>query len=296
MRSAARLHLLITLTVIGLGGLVYPVAGPVSSGVLVGLLVVLNGLVAWYPRRSQGIAARISSTPWMTTLLMMTLPVVILFGWIEAVAQVTTRNDLLPYHSAMQTMLPDGQEDWRLAHITADEFREPDPVLLWRPVPSAPYNAHRFKGPEPAEPKPPEVFRIMTYGDSNTDGPDTGGWPDRLQAALNDASSGAARYEVVNAGVAGYSSYQGLRRLQSEIDRYEPDLILVSFGWNDAAPAIGPPDRLYEPPDPSLVAVLRLAVRYRTFLVARYVLDPRGSPAPTESDDPHSRVAVTSPT
>lgn len=34
-------------------------------------------------------------------------------------------------------------------------------------------------------------------------------------------------------GVVGYSSHQGLLRFREEAGTYEPDLVLVSFGWND---------------------------------------------------------------
>ena len=43
----------------------------------------------------------------------------------------------------MMTPLPAGTEDWRSAHITADAYREPDPILWWRPVAGRPYNAQR---------------------------------------------------------------------------------------------------------------------------------------------------------
>ena len=249
-------HVLVTLSVVGLGGLLYPVAAPPAVAGLVGLLVLLNVLV----RRRPAAVARLAATPWTRSLLLATLPAIILFGWIEALAQVLTRNDLLPYRVPMRTMLPGGMEDWRLAHITADRFREPDPVLLWRPAPRAPYNAHRLKGPEPAEPKPPDVFRVLACGDSNTDGPDAGGWTERLQDALAARrGAGDPRIEVLNAGVVGYSSHQGLKRFEAHAARYEPDVVLVSFGWNDAAPSAGPPDRLYQPPP--LAGLLRLAAR-----------------------------------
>jgi len=38
---------------------------------------------------------------------------------------------------------------------------------------------------------------------------------------------------VVNAGVWGYSSFQGLSRLK-EILKYHPDMVIISFGANDA--------------------------------------------------------------
>lgn len=280
------LHVLVTLSVVGLGGLLYPVAPPPVTAGLVGLLVLLNVLV-W--RRPEAVV-RCAAGPRTRSLLLVTLPAVILFGWIEALAQVMTRNDLLPYRVPMRTMLPGGMEDWRLAHITADEFREPDPVLLWRPAPRAPYNAHRLKGPEPATPKPTGVFRVIAYGDSNTDGPDAGGWTEWLQDALAARrGAGDPRPEVLNAGVVGYSSYQGLKRFEAQAERYEPDVVLVSFGWNDAAPSAGPPDRLYEPPP--LAGLLRLANRYRAFLAASYAVRPQ-EPPPAAAETVRPRVSL----
>lgn len=280
------LHVLVTLSVVGLGGLLYPVAPPPVTAGLVGLLVLLN-LLVW--RRPEAVV-RCAAGPRTRSLLLATLPAVILFGWIEALAQVMTRNDLLPYRVPMRTMLPGGMEDWRLAHITADEFREPDPVLLWQPAPRAPYNAHRLKGPAPAVPKPPGVLRVIAYGDSNTDGPDAGGWTEWLQDALaTRRGAGDPRPEVLNAGVVGYSSYQGLKRFEAQAERYEPDVVLVSFGWNDAAPSAGPPDRLYEPPP--LAGLLRLANRYRAFLAASYAVRPQ-EPPPAAAETVRPRVSL----
>ena len=271
----ALLHILITLTLVGFGGLAYPFVGPTRSLILAGLIVGLN---VWIWRSPAGwpfrLAHALAAPPPLRKVLLATLPVVILFGWLEAFCQTATKNDWIPYSVPMITMLPPGQEDFRLAHITADEYREPDPVLLWRPMPVPPYNSHRFKGPEPATPKASRTFRIITYGDSNTDGPDVGGWPERLQDALNAIEPSSGReFEVLNAGVTGYSSYQGLRRFEMQAARYDPDLVLVSFGWNDAAPATGEPDRSFEPPPPAVVFLLRTVLRYRSFLVARAVVD-----------------------
>jgi len=46
-------------------------------------------------------------------------------------------------------------------------------------------------------------------------------------------SLGGRRYEVINAGVTGYTSLQGLRFLRREVLEWDPDLLVVSFGWND---------------------------------------------------------------
>ncbi len=168
----------------------------------------------------------------------------------------------------MRTMLPQGVEDWRLAHLTADSHRQPDPELLWRPVNRAPYNRQRLKGPEIDSEKPAGVLRIFCYGDSNTDGPASGGWPLLLGERLADRPDGH-RYEVINAGVTGYSSHQGRLRFARHAPRFRPDLVLVSFGWNDLAPALGVPDRGFRPPAAPLLATQRLLLQYDFFLVAR---------------------------
>ena len=138
-------------------------------------------------------------------------------GGLEYLAGGLETLGLVEPYSAMRTMLPGGVEDWRLAHLTADRHRQPDPELLWRPVARAPYNRQRFKGPEIDLDKPDGVFRIFCYGDSNTDGPDRGGWTERLGGRL-----GGDRYEVINAGVTGYSSYQGRLRFARDAPRFRP--------------------------------------------------------------------------
>lgn len=66
-------------------------------------------------------------------------------------------------------------------------------------------------------------------------------------------------------------------------------MVLVSFGWNDAAPSAGPPDRLYQPPP--LAGLLRLANRYRAFLVASYAVGPQ-APPPAAAETVRPRVSL----
>ena len=148
-------------------------------------------------------------------------------GGLEYLADGLSSLGVVEPYSAMRTMLPEGVEDWRLAHLTADRHRQPDPDLLWRPVDRSPYNRQRFKGPEIGADKPAGGFRIFCYGDSNTDGPSRGGWPELLGRRLAAQPQGD-RYEVVNAGVTGYSSYQGRLRYARDAERFRPDLVLVS--------------------------------------------------------------------
>jgi len=78
----------------------------------------------------------------------------------------------------------------------------------------------------------------------------------------------------VNAGVTGYSSYQGLLRFESDVGTYAPDLVLVSFGWNDPATAIGQADAefagsaAFPTMNPMLIGLRRILLRYQAYLVA----------------------------
>ena len=190
----------------------------------------------------------------------------ILLG-LEATARVLVGLGVVDYWRPMKTVWIQGTEDWRLNHITADDLREPDPELFWKPVAHSPYNAQRFKGPLMAVPKPQGVFRILCYGDSNTDGPDQGSWPEVLHEVLNQHRALAGRrYEVVNAGVGGYSSRQGMLRFQQEGKTYQPDLVIVSFGWNDVASAVGHADHEFQPSWPR-VHLMRWLFKSRLYLV-----------------------------
>jgi lysophospholipase L1-like esterase len=213
---------------------------------------------------------------------------------VERGCRLLTDWRVLKYHQAIQTVWRAGHDDWRLATITGDENREPDPVLLWRPVTHSPFNAQRFKGPIAELPKPADMFRVMCYGDSLTDGPPRGGWPSWLHKLLAEKSiAPARRCEVLNAGVAGYSSHQGVLRFLQEVDRYQPDLVLVSFGWNDAAEAIGQPDKTFKVPPWPVVVCQRALVRYRTYLVLMYYTQRWRAEPPVAAPGPVSpRVSV----
>ena len=255
-----------------LGGITYPLFNSAAVVVLLAILAAIYGSVLvgranWLTRFDR----TVRRSPGAQKALLVAGAVVVTCGGIEYFAQFLVRTDLVEIYSPMMTQLPAGTEDWRGAHITADDYREPDPVLWWRPIAGHPYNAQRMKGPVVSEAKPTGVFRILCYGDSNTDGPDEGSWPVRLQSVLQ-RSSGGVTYEVLNAGVAGYTSHQGLLRFRQQVARFQPDLILVSFGWNDLATALGTPDREFTPPPAALVAIERLLLHYRFYLVGKRYL------------------------
>jgi lysophospholipase L1-like esterase len=124
--------------------------------------------------------------------------------------------------------------EWRYFHAFRDEHFEYDPFLIWRPRKGiAPFNSLGYRGREINPQKAPGEVRILAVGDSNTLGWLGAGdfnWPAHLDERLAAKNH---RVVVMNAGVYGYTSFQGLRRLEQSL-ALQPDLVLVSFGWNDA--------------------------------------------------------------
>lgn len=124
-----------------------------------------------------------------------------------------------------------------------------DPQLFWKSTPAVKgHNSHGFYGPEFTEKKAEGVFRIVCIGDSCTHfGPTS--YSQLFQQRLDEIAPG--RFEVINAGVIGYTSYQGLRLMETRVANWDPDLVTVYFGWNDHWHARGLMDKEQIASEPS---------------------------------------------
>jgi hypothetical protein len=79
------------------------------------------------------------------------------------------------------------------------------------------------------------VTRVVCFGDSSTFGigtPVEETWPAQLETLLNEHPDNPPS-QVINAGVPGYTSHQGLKHMQQEIDRLQPDVVIASYANND---------------------------------------------------------------
>lgn len=125
-----------------------------------------------------------------------------------------------------------GNGDARVYHLFDDENFVYDPLLIWRPKAGyGVFNSRGFRGPE-VGPRNHKV-RIATVGDSNTLGwaeADGANWPADLERLI---SRSGLDVEVINAGVWGYSSHQGVPRTREALE-LDPEIVLISFGSNDA--------------------------------------------------------------
>ena len=139
---------------------------------------------------------------------------------------------------------------------------EGDPLLLWRLKPNLDHvvwdftvlstNSDHLRSEQSSrslKARLPGTIRIVCLGDSVTFGyrvpvvwpdkpteydPDWLPYPMLLEKHLRAANPGR-NIEVITMAVPGYTSHQGLAWLRRDIARLQPDLLTVSFGWNDAS-------------------------------------------------------------
>jgi lysophospholipase L1-like esterase len=121
--------------------------------------------------------------------------------------------------------------------------RRYDPLLFWslRPSSSGPRlftNRLGLRGPEiPA--KTAGEFRILSLGESTTFAgrlPYDQSYSSLLERGLGLFIGGIVR--VINAGVPGYTLFQGVVYLRERGLALEPDAILAYFGYNDFLPVV----------------------------------------------------------
>lgn len=98
-------------------------------------------------------------------------------------------------------------------------------------------NSEGFRGPELPSEKPADTFRIVFLGDSWTFGvgvDEEATTARRTERFLREAHP-ERTIEVLNLGVMGYTSLQGLRLLRSRALELAPDLIVIGFAMNDSS-------------------------------------------------------------
>lgn len=164
--------------------------------------------------------------------------------------------------SSLALFVVTSQQKAQVADAKQSGIFEGDPLLLWRLKPNLDHvvwdftvlstNSEHLRSEQSSrslQPKQPGSIRIVCLGDSVTFGyraPVV--WPDKpteydpewlpypmlLEKQLRAANPNR-NIEVITMAVPGYTSHQGLAWLRRDINRLNPDLLTVSFGWNDAS-------------------------------------------------------------
>ena len=205
--------------------------------------------------------------------------------------------------------------------------READRVaLLRRFAPSLPeefqsnprwsisLNSHGDRNAEVSAAPAASTIRIACIGDSWTFGMNVNQdktYPGRLAAWLREKQP-AEQFEVVNFGVLGYSSFQGLQLLKLRVLDLHPNVVVIGFGMNDSSVS-GSRDKddLQAPSRPSvgarmknaaaelesykLLSYLALVVKFRPRTIGDYLKEELGAkesgPANYDELDPWTRVS-----
>ncbi len=98
------------------------------------------------------------------------------------------------------------------------------------------FDSQGFSAEDSAQVADSRVPKILTVGDSSTLGygvPPDRSYAEQLDAMLPDTY-------VVNLGVSGYTSYQGLKVLEKYLPVFNPSLIIVAFNFNDRRYVLSP--------------------------------------------------------
>jgi len=220
----------------------------------------------------------------------------------------------LPHVESLELFVSTPQQQMQVASPQQSSIFEGDPLLLWRLKPNLDHaiwdftvistNAQHFRADYAIGRKPAGAFRIVCLGDSVTFGyrvPPV--WPDKpkdydpewqpfpmlLEKELRKANPNR-QVEVFPMAVPGYTSHQGLAWLRRDIDYLKPDMVIASFGWNDASVS-DVPDRQAIDTRWFPVTIRRLIDNSQAFAHATRWLRSRNRPTAQAASAPVPRVS-----
>lgn len=136
-------------------------------------------------------------------------------------------------------------------------------------------NNQGFRGKDFFKDKPANTIRVACIGNSCTFGweiPAGHTYAELLQEKLEHEYPGQ-KFQVLNFGVPGYTSYQGLTLLKERVLDFHPDIITLSFGWNDIWGAgKGITDKEQRILPKSVIWMQNTLAKLRTYRLIKYLI------------------------
>ncbi|MEK7775263.1 MAG: GDSL-type esterase/lipase family protein, partial [Candidatus Zixiibacteriota bacterium] len=215
------------------------------------------------------------------TLLFSLLPLAVLLLAVEIgvrVASIDVRTKSRQFPINKDINFP---EIYRLDHDLFWQFR-PNQEISSQVFSAVTYriNSSGLRGEEP---KPDAACRIVALGNSCTFGwavREQYIWTTALESMLNE-TQGTAKYDVINAGVPGYSSHQGRILCSRLLSEMKPQYLCIMFGWNDHWTAgDGGVDMDIQMPSSLTLTVLNALTPLKSFQFIRKLASTSEFPAP----------------
>jgi lysophospholipase L1-like esterase len=129
----------------------------------------------------------------------------------------------------------------------------PDDQLIWKLNPGyegrwnrdifLKINSQGLVGPELRHPKDDGTIRIIIAGSSVTFGRGCENYDSTCISLLDELlqqKDDSRKYELFNASVPGYSSYNGMLFVNHKLRALDADVLIIAFGWNDATRDLAP--------------------------------------------------------
>lgn len=165
------------------------------------------------------------------------------------------------------------------------EVFKKDHDLFWRFRPSLDITSRFFEGKRyrinsyglrgDGIPPKSDRIRLVFLGNSCTFGwgmADNQTYVKQLEMMIN-ADPSLPKVEVINAGIPGYSSFQGRRFFLSDIVPLKPDILMAMFAWNDQWAAAGNiPDDEQKLPRQSIIDIQNLLSRLKIYRMTKKLL------------------------
>lgn len=160
--------------------------------------------------------------------------------------------------------------------LSSQRMYRPSPIGFWKLTPNfgagnEMTNSLGLADEEFSLKKPAGTRRIICLGDSTTMG-GAGASPyetysKALQYLLRN-TYGETSWEVINAGVSGYTTYQGLYLLRKVGLKYNPDILVIAYGYHDGM-LDWAEDKFHMTDNRILVVIRGLLYKSQTYLIVR---------------------------